>query len=94
MLKACKGINKHESKHKHLSRLTASAFIAGKYVNPLSGFVFPPGAEIISKSDEGEIYGSAGMRAEGIDEKEEVNGLYKVASTLHSDVPFIHILLP
>lgn len=52
-----------------LSRLTASAVIAGKYVNPLSGCVFPPGAKIISKSDEGEIYGSTGMRAEGIDER-------------------------
>ncbi|TKS84729.1 Laminin subunit gamma-3 [Collichthys lucidus] len=51
----------------------SSAVIAGKYVNPLSGRVFPPGAEIILKSDEGEIYGSAGMRAEGIDERRRLH---------------------
>lgn len=54
--------------HTH-SWLTASAVIDGKYDNLLSGFVFPPDAEIISESDGGEIYGSSGIQAVGNDER-------------------------
>lgn len=49
-------------------------------------------AEIISESDEEEIYGSSGIQAEGIDERRGVNGLYEVAFTLLSDVLSVHFL--